>query len=355
MNEILDFTGELQRRDRQRMLDILGSFDGQLEMALEIGQQISLSAGLSINKVVLCGMGGSAIGGDLLRAYLETDLQIPFLVNRNYSLPKFVDAHTLILVASYSGQTEETLSSFSEAREAGAQIICLTSGGTLGQLARENGVSCMRIPEGYPPRAALGFCSIPFLVCLFRLGLVTDRSQEVQRSIDSVREKIQAYGTQKPTSENLAKRLALSLKNQLPIVYGSNGRLEMVAVRWRCQFAENGKQLAYSNTLPEMNHNEIEGWTHPATLIRQTLPIFLRDRDDHPKTQARFEVTRDLLGGKVDSALEYWTEGESWIDRLWSLILLGDYASVYLGFLNQVDPTPVEIIERFKSRVKELA
>ena len=355
-NEVLDLPNELSERDQQGMLKILGRFDQQLEQALKIGQEVTIPpGGQPVEKVLLCGMGGSAIGGDLLRAYLGQDVKVPFLVNRNYSLPGFVDASTLVLVASYSGQTEETLSSFAQAREAGARVICLTSGGTLGQLAKEHGVPCARIPEGYPPRSALGFCSVPFLVCLSRLGLLTDRSGELRRSIEPVRRKIQKYGPLSPISENLAKSLALSLKDRIPIVYGSDSHLEMVAIRWRGQFSENGKQLAYSSALPEMNHNEIEGWTHPPALLRQLVPIFLRDRDDHPKTQARIDVTRGLLSEKVDSALEYWTDGESWIDRLWSLILLGDYASVYLAFLNQVDPTPVKIIERLKTRLKEVA
>ena len=356
LKEILDLPNELSKRDPQGMLEILGRFDQQLEQALQIGQEVTIPpGGQPIEKVLLCGMGGSAIGGDLLRAYLGQDMKLPFLVNRNYSLPGFVDARTLVLVASYSGQTEETLSSYAQAQEAGASVICLTSGGTLGQLAQEHGVPCARIPEGYPPRSALGFCAIPFLVCLSRLGLSSDRSGELRRSIELVRTKIQQYGPLSLTSENLAKSLALDLKNRIPIIYGSDSHLDIVAIRWRGQFSENGKQLAYSNALPEMNHNEIEGWTHPPTLLRQLVPIFLRDRDDHPKTQTRIDVTRSLLSEKVDSALEYWTDGESWIDRLWSLILLGDYASVYLAFLNQVDPTPVKIIERLKTRLKELA
>ena len=354
--EILDLPSELPERDPQGMLKILGRFDQQLDRALEIGQEVTiLPGGEPVEKVLLCGMGGSAIGGDFLRAYLGQDIRVPFLVNRNYSLPGFVDTGTLVLVASYSGQTEGTLSSYAQAREKGARVICLTSGGTLGQLAQEHGVPCARIPEGYPPRSALGFCSIPFLVCLSRLGLVADRSEDLRRSIELVTEKIKNYGPLSAISENPAKHLALSLKGQIPIIYGSDSHLEMVAVRWRGQFSENGKQLAYSSTLPEMNHNEIEGWTHPPTLLRQLVPIFLRDREDHPKTQARIDVTRDLLSEKVDSTLEYWTDGESWIDRLWSLILLGDYASVYLAFLNQIDPTPVKIIERLKTRLKELA
>ena len=356
LKEILDLPNELSKRDPQGMLDILGRFDQQLEQALQIGQEVTIPpSGQPIEKVLLCGMGGSAIGGDLLRAYLGQDMKLPFLVNRNYSLPGFVDARTLVLVASYSGQTEETLSSYAQAQEAGARVICLTAGGTLGQLTQEHGVPCARIPEGYPPRSALGFCSVPFLVCLSRLGLLSDRSGELRRSIGLVRTKIKKYGPLSSISENLAKNLALSLKDRIPIIYGSYSHLDMVAIRWQGQFSENGKHLAYSNALPEMNHNEIEGWTHPPTLLRQLVPIFLRDRDDHPRNQTRIDVTRGLLSEKVDSVLEYWTDGESWIDRLWSLILLGDYASVYLACLNQVDPTPVKIIERLKTRLKELA
>jgi glucose/mannose-6-phosphate isomerase len=145
------------------------------------------------------------------------------------------------------------------------------------------------------------------------------------------------------------------MQQRIPVVYGSQDRLDMVAVRWRGQFAENGKHLAYSATLPEMNHNEIAGWEHPSFNLNQLLPIFLRDREDHPRVQIRFEITRNMLAEKAGDVLEFWTDGESWLERLWTLILLGDWASVYLAFLNEEDPTRITAIQSLKDRLKESA
>jgi glucose/mannose-6-phosphate isomerase len=257
------------------------------------------------------------------------------------------------LISSYSGNTEETVFAFQEARKNGGRIVCITSNGELMRLAREYGYPCIVIPGGRPPRTALGYSVIPLLTLLARLGLAPDKSEEVERSLPWVRRKIQSYGPESPVEENAAKNLALQLNQQIPVIYGSQDRLETVAVRWRGQFTENGKQLAYSAALPEMNHNEIVGWRHPGMVLRQFMPIFLRDLEDHPRVQIRAEITREILAGKAGTVLEYWTDGDTWLERLWTLILLGDYASVYLAFLNNEDPTPVEAIEVLKNRLKE--
>ncbi len=351
---MLDDPEELHRYDPQDMLSVLGCFDQQLEEALKIGEKAEVPVGGSvIQNILVSGLGGSAIGGDFIRVYLGRDLKVPLLVNRNYGVPGFVDSETLVLICSYSGNTEETISAFDQAHRAKANIICVTSNGELLRRAQKHGYPCLRIPGGHPPRAALGYSTIPLLVILGRLGLVADRSQEVSRSLAWVRSRLQVYGPGCPTRENPAKELALRMYQHIPIFYGSQDRLEMVAVRWRGQISENAKQLAYSSTLPEMNHNEIVGWKHPAMLLPKIVPIFLRDHEDHPQVHVRAELTRDLVAAQSGSAFEYWTDGQSWLERLWTLILLGDYASVYLAFLNQENPTPVEVIEAFKTRLKE--
>ncbi|MFQ5928319.1 MAG: bifunctional phosphoglucose/phosphomannose isomerase [Acidobacteriota bacterium] len=354
MSEILDDPEEIRRLDQEGMLTILQSFDQQLEEALEIGLQAKLSTETrTIQNILVCGLGGSAIGGDFLRAYLGTDLNIPLLVNRNYSIPGFVDESTLALLCSYSGNTEETISAFHEAHQASCRIICLSSDGQIRRLANDHNYPCLQIPGGLPPRTAWGYSAIPLLVVFSRLGLISDRCDEVRRSLSWVRTRIALYGLDSPTEENAAKKLALDVYEKVPIIYGSQDRLEMVATRWRGQFCENGKQLAYSSSLPEMNHNEIVGWKHPARTLRQFVQIFLRDRDDHPRVQLRAEITREFVAENLGSCLEYWTEGETWLERLWTLILLGDYASVYLAFLNQENPTPVAVIQDLKNRLKE--
>ncbi|MGH9338245.1 MAG: bifunctional phosphoglucose/phosphomannose isomerase [Acidobacteriota bacterium] len=351
---MLDDLQTVQRRDSQGMLRILGRFDRQLEEALALGEKAKLwSRPPAIKNIVISGMGGSAIGGDFLRVYLGADLNLPLQVSRSYGLPGFASRSTLVFVCSYSGDTEESLSSFERARRNGAQIICLTSNGELGRLADSHGCPCIRLPEGYPPRSAIGYSAIPILMVLGRLGLAPERAEEVRNSLAWVGRRIQIYGPDTPVEENAAKSLATQMHRRVPVIYGSQDRLDVIALRWRSQVAENAKQLAYSGSLPEMNHNEIVGWNHPEPILESLLPIFLRDREDHPRVQIRSEITREMLGDRAGSVLEYWSDGESWLERLWTLVLLGDYASVYLAFLNQENPTPVDEIAVLKDRLKE--
>ncbi len=353
MSNLLDDLEAIGRLDTEGMLGILNSLDRQLEEALEIGLKADIPVPKTIQKVLVCGLGGSAIAGDFLSAYLGTDLKVPLSVHRNYSVPGFADEKTLALICSYSGNTEETLSAFHEARKAGCSIICLSSNGQLQSDADQYHYPLLQIPGGLPPRTALGYLAIPLIIVLSRVGLVSDRSEQISRSVKWVGNRIERFGLEIPAAENAAKTLASQVHQKIPVIYGSQDRLEMVSRRWRGQFNENAKQLAYSSALPEMNHNEIEGWKHPAPALRQLIPIFLRDREDHPQVQIRTDIARRLVGDRSEVCLEFWTEGETWLERLWSLILLGDYASLYLAFLNRENPTPVHVIEDFKERLKE--
>jgi glucose/mannose-6-phosphate isomerase len=354
VREMLDDVLQMSELDKKGMLNILGRFDVQIEEAVSIAESASVPhEGDSIRNVVISGLGGSAIGGDIIRAYLGPSLRVPLQVNRGYALPGFVDSSTLVILSSYSGNTEETISAFDEALGRGALLLVITSGGQIQRMADGAGVPCIQIPPGYPPRTALGYSAIPTLIALGRLGLAPCSSEEVLDSLSWVRKKMALFSPESPVGENTAKSLAYALQRKIPVIYGSQDRLDVIAVRWRGQISENGKQLAYSAALPEMNHNEIVGWEHPGPVLRNILPIFLRDREDHPRVQIRAEITRDILADKAGGILEFWTDGESWLERLWTLILLGDYASVYLAFLNQEDPTPVEAIEGLKNRLRE--
>jgi glucose/mannose-6-phosphate isomerase len=356
VTDMLDDLVHMSELDERGILNILARFDRQIEEALEIGlaADLPMDEG-SVRNIVISGLGGSAIGGDFLRAYLGRSMRLPLLVNRSYSVPGFVDESTLVILSSYSGNTEETISAFEEARAAGARLLCIASGGQVERMAEAAGCPCIKIPTGYPPRTALAYSAIPILQTLSRLGLVPDHSDEVRNSIAWVRHKIQLLAPECPFTENQAKALARSLYRKIPVIYGSQDRLDAIALRWRCQICENAKQLAYSTSLPEMNHNEIVGWKHPAPGLRQVLPVFLRDREDHPRIQTRAEITREMLAGHAGAVLEFWTDGETWLERLWTLVLLGDYASVYLAFLNQEDPSQIDAIEGLKNRLKESA
>ena len=354
MAGILDDSQRMKSLDTEGMLATVEGFDQQLEKALEIGLKADISPPIErIQNILVCGLGGSAIGGDFLSAYLSSDLNVPIQVSRNYSIPTFASPSTLVFICSYSGNTEETVASFKAARKAGCFVICLTSGGQILELSRQSNCMTLRIPGGLPPRTALGYLMVPLLVACLRLGLAHDRIDEIQQSVRWVRSRIEQLSTQCPLQENVAKQLAMQLQGKIPVVYGSQDRLKMVATRWCGQISENGKQLAYSSCLPEMTHNEIAGWKWPPSILQKFVPIFLRDREDHSRVQLRAEITRGILAETTETCLEFWTEGESWLDRLWSLILLGDFASIYLAFLNGENPTPVTAIEGLKQLLKE--
>lgn len=352
MRAYLDNPAAMMKSDPEGMSAMLAGFGGQLEEALRMELDLeSFSIG-EIQNILICGMGGSAVGGDLLKSYLGTELKIPLYVNRSHTLPGFAGPSTLAVICSYSGETKETLSAFHEARKAKCSIICWTSNGCLQDLAKKHGLAHIKVPSGLPPRTSLAYSTIPLLRILAQKGLVSDRSDEIQDALEGVKKFIENYRLETPVEDNEAKQLALKVYGKIPLVYGSQDRLDAVANRWREQFAENSKQLSYSGALPEMNHNEIAGWKHPSSMLAQFIPIFLCDKDDHPEIQMRIELTKEVLSGKAEEVLECSSQGGNWMERLWSLILLGDYTSLYLAFLNMENPVPVEVINDFKSHLE---
>jgi len=351
--QLLDSPARISALDPDGMLDLVTGFGELLGEAVGIARAADLPHLTSVRGVVILGLGGSAIGGDLVTTLVGDQLEVPFKVIRGYELPRFVDASTLVIASSYSGNTEETLSALRAAVETPARIVCLTSGGEMAKIVSERGLPTIRLKGGQPPRSALPFSFAALLRVLSAAGLVPEMMDRLEASVDWIRHLSRIFGPDTRTADNQAKKLALNIVNKLPVIYGSDDRLEFMARRWAAQFSENGKQLAYSKALPEMNHNEIVGWKHPARAVGELIPIFLRDREDHPRTQLRFEITRDLMAEKVDPVLEYWSMGESWMERFWSLVLLGDFASVYLAALNQEDPTQIDMIDALKNRLTQ--
>ncbi len=348
----------LDQLDRWEVLDgssmrhLMQSFPGQVAGAVQMAQTLSLTPRERIAHVVVSGMGGSAIGGDVVRAALGSVMRVPLVVCRDYRLPAFVDSSTVVFASSYSGNTEETLSAYDHAHGAGALIFCLTSGGKLAALARSHGYPVIQLPAGLPPRAALGYSSIMLIGALAALGQAPDMSEALRETEELLKNLVVRYCPETPEQHNQAKRLARSLHGKVVALYASSGILDPVAVRWRGQIEENAKNLAFHHLLPEMNHNEIVGWELPEPVLRQIGVVFLRDIADPAPIGCRFDFTRELVAKKAGACREAWTEGESALARLFSLICLGDFVSLYLAFLNQVDPTPVRIIERLKDKCK---
>ena len=350
----LDNLELIKRIDSANIFSYLHRFDRQVAQALTLSEQLDpekwMGQGVTPRQVVFSGMGGSAIGGDLVRDLLGPELEVPLLVNRSYSLP-FVDSTTLVVLCSYSGNTAETLSCFSQARKAGARMITITSGGQLLEASRRFATPVVLIPAGYPPRCTIGFISVLVLTLLARLHLAPDL--DIAGWGSWLQAQANALGPEMPVRENPAKRLAERLRGSILLIYGSQGRLGAVARRWAGQFAENGKQFAHFSVIPEMNHNELVGWKHPEKPLSRLAAVFLRDREEHPEISKRFHLTADLVRERAGHCEDIWSKGSSWPERLWSLVLLGDFTSVYTGIQNREDPTPVEVIEELKRRLEE--
>jgi glucose/mannose-6-phosphate isomerase len=304
-------------------------------------------------KIVLLGMGGSAIAGDLLSSYLHNELTIPVLVNRNYSLPKFVDNQSFIIASSYSGNTEETLSSFGSALERKCPLVVQTSGGKLGELSRKNNIPVIPIPEGFPPRQALGYMFFNTLHLLSKLELIQSRKKDINETI-KILERISDQNDPKKTrGDNLSNHIAQKLYKKIPIVYTASEIMHPVTTRWRNQFNENSKMLSFNNVFPELNHNEIVGWEGDKDLLQIFSVLFLRDQDESPRNKKRLEITRSILRKNKISRFEVFPEGKSSLSRMFSLIYLGDWISYYLALLYGKDPIEIDNIDHLKNELSK--
>ncbi len=298
--------------------------------------------------LIVAGLGGSAIGGDVVRSILGGTLRLPLWVSRDYRLPDFAGTDSLVFACSYSGNTEETLSAYDEALNAGASVVCIASGGRLAERARADGRPVVLIPGGMPPRAALGHSALALLGALRALGLVDGLKPPLEEAAAVVSGMAQRYCGDVPADRNPAKKIAQSLHGKIVAIYGGCGLLDSAAARWRGQLEENAKNLALHHVLPEMNHNEILGWQFPPSLLREIGIVFLRDRGDHPQVQRRFELTKQIVAARSGAVHEVWSEGSSRLARIFSVIYLGDFVSLYLAYLNGVDPTSIDAIDYLK-------
>jgi len=341
--------------DRSRMADLLKEFPAQIQEAVRIGREFELPRSFRgpFDKILFVGMGGSAIGGDVIRSLAGGESPRPFWVSRHYDLPPFADSKTLCLFSSYSGNTEETLSAFHQGIKKRLKSLVITSGGRLARLSERASIPWIEIPKGFPPRTALGYSVFPILQVLARLKLAKWDSRAVAETLSmlhSLGEK--RYGPGIPFQKNPAKKLARLLWRRWVVIYSGVELLDSAALRFRNQIEENAKAMASHHLLAEMNHNEILGWQFPRALIRQSACVFLRDSLDHPRIQLRMEFTRNLLARERGVLTqEIHSQGRSRLARLFSVIYLGDWVSYYLALLYKIDPTPVAVIESLKKRL----
>lgn len=343
------------RLDPTGMYECIRDFHLQAADAVKIGKDANLKALSSrgISSIVLTGLGGSAIGGDLLRAYLSKDLNVPLLVNRDYQLPSYVGRSTLVIVSSYSGNTEETTAAYQDARKKKARILCITTGGDIGRAAKRYGHTLIVTKSGLQPRAALAYSFFPLLIALARLGFVSSKAREIKETIHQLANTADIFGNP-DSDQNLPAKLAAELQGKLAVIYSPSELLDAVNLRWRGQIDENAKHLAFGNVLPEMNHNELVGWNSPADVLKQLGVIFLSDSTIHKRVRYREDITKNLLSGKAGFVRTVSAQGKSKLARMFYLIHFGDWLSFYLAMSNGVDPTPVKVIDYLKSELGKL-
>jgi glucose/mannose-6-phosphate isomerase len=332
--------------DSSRQLDDVLSLPAHLRDALWRVESANLEPHDATGGLIVAGMGGSAVGGALARAALGDRALRPIVVIRGYGLPPWTAPESTVLCSSYSGDTEETLAAFEAAGALGARRIVATTGGKLAAAAREDGVPVIPLPGGFQPRAAVGYS----LVVALEVAALTGAGEGLHSEIDVAAARtealIAAWGPG-GTQEEIPKELARGLHGTVPQIAGS-GLTSPIAYRWKCQLNENAKVPAFSHEIPELDHNEIVGWQGASELGRFSA-VFLDDSDLHPRIRQRIELTRALIAGEAAATFRIESVGESAIERLLSLIFLGDLVSLYLAVLQGVDPGPVAVLERLKS------
>ncbi len=354
-SHILDGEEPYQCYDRANMLCHLDSMPGLCQDAWRMVEKLELPwDGARINKVVICGMGGSAIGGEMVSRLVMDEARIPILVHRDRELPAFVDASTLVIVSSYSGMTEETLSCFHRALEVGARILVITHGGRLDSLARANNVPVFTIDCDSPPRAALPFSLLAVLFSLQKLGFISDKTRDVVEMVTVLKGLVQRCNQEIPTEENRAKQMAVGIHGHLAVIYGA-GVLSPVARRWKTQFNENSKAWAFYETFPELNHNAVAGYQFPRELVPHLMVVLLCSSQLELRLKRQYQALNNLLDEAKVKHQTVETYAQSPLSRMMGLVLLGDYVSVYLALLHRVDPSPVEALEYLKKELRKSA
>ena len=347
----LDNPASYTELDRSGMLSRVQEMDRQAADAWNIASRLAAPADYrQARQILILGMGGSAIGGDLVRTLLAGQVPVPILVSREYDLPAFVGSDTLVIASSYSGNTEETLSATDQALVAGARVLVISTGGRLAQMAQERGLPLVRYTYDAQPRAALGYSLFLLLGVISALGYVDAAALGVAAAIAEIRARAAAYSPDRPTAQNLAKELAASIHGKAAIVYGG-GILAELARRWKGQFNENAKHWAFFEQFPELNHNAVIGYEYPATVGRQLVVLILSSDLNHPRVLRREQVTASILERSGIQARTLAAEGNGPLAHVCSLGVLADHTTYYLALLNGADPTTIENIDFLKAEL----
>jgi len=339
--------------DEQNYLAEIENLPSQLENAYQQGLNLSLPAWQGIKNVLIAGMGGSAIGADLLAAYAAPLCPVPIVVQRNYSLPAWAHGPgTLVIASSHSGNTEETLVAFEEALQRGCRILALCTGGKLAEKATTSNIPLWIFEHSGQPRAAVGYSFGMLLALIQRLGLISDPASDLSVTLSAMRKQQMSLQAELPVVRNPAKRLAGQLMGRWVMVFGADA-LEPVARRWKTQINELAKAWAQFEGLPEADHNALAGLQQPEQALSSTMVLFLRAPSYHPRNLLRTELTKQvyMLEGLNTDFVD--AQGETPLAQQWTALHLGDYVGYYLAMLYEIDPTPIPALEGFKRQLSE--
>ncbi len=350
----LDDLSTIQQLDTLNMLGEIDNLPAQLENAWELGQHqdVGHASSVTCERVLISGMGGSAIGADLVAAYVSKVCPAPVVVHRDYGLPAWARGpETLVIASSHSGDTEETLDSFDAALKAGCRVLAICTGGELEQRARAAGAPVWKFEHAGQPRAAVGYSFGMLLAAFSRLGLIVDPEEELLEAVACMRSQQERLRADVPVVQNPAKRMAGQLVERWVNVYGS-GILAPVARRWKGQVNEIAKAGAGFEVLPEADHNALAGTLNPSEVLSRIFSLFLRAPSDHPRNRLRSDLTRKTMMLEGLSTDFYNAQGNSPLAQMWTAIHFGDYMAFYLAMAYGVDPTPVTALQDFKAEMK---
>lgn len=337
--------GEMSEGIRIDMLRLIFSLPEQLLKGYQMGKEASFLSRRRFENVAIIGMGGSAIGGDIVRTIILQESSLPILVWRDYQIPPIINNKTLGFFVSYSGNTEETLCAYKEAKKRGSEVVAITSGGILAQEADKDGFLTIEVPKGMPPRSAIGFLTMPILGVLNKLRLSRSYEEDVVEASKILSKKMEVW---RRRAVNISQRLY----NMLPFVYSTSRLLDVVAYRWRCQLNENAKVLCHTGELPEQRHNEIMGFGAPDFVTRRIILIALVDQMTHPRNLFGMKLMLSLIKEDLGGTIWIKSEGVSPLSRIFSTIVVGDLVSVALAKRRKVDPVSIPRIDKLKEALR---
>jgi len=327
------------------MNNYINDFANHLKDAIKIGENAVLkNSQKKINHVLVCGLGGSGIGGTIVSEIISTKTTVPIKITKGYSVPNFVNKNTLVIACSYSGNTEETLSALKKCENKGAEISVITSGGELDRIATKKNYNKIILPGGHPPRAMFGYAFTELFYMLHHYGVITDFfKSDFQKSITLLE-------TEKLSIKKIALELANKLYKKTPVIYVGDG-FEGVAIRFRQQINENSKMLCWHHVIPEMNHNELLGWR---TNVNNLSVVYFRNDSDYSRNKIRMDINKNVILNYTKNITEIWSKGNSRIETSLYHINVGDWTSWYLSEMNGVDAIEIDVIDFLKAELAKI-